>query len=108
MIHDYSLPLLALLVFAVPLVSADELDGETLAEAKRCVACHELKRTLIGPSYEAIAARHSANRHLMVEVLAQKIIVGGAGNWGVVPMVPNEHVSLEEARAIAHWILSLQ
>ena len=43
-----------------------------------------------------------------VEVLAQKIIIGGAGNWGVVPMVPNEHVSLEEARTISRWILDLQ
>ncbi len=36
-----------------------------------------------------------------------KIIVGGTGNWGVVPMVPNEHVSIDEARAISRWILDL-
>jgi cytochrome c len=90
------------------LASAADPDGASLAEKNRCAACHDLTRTLIGPSYEAIAARHSANKELMVEVLAQKIIVGGAGNWGVVPMVPNEHVSLEEARAISRWILNLQ
>ena len=33
----------------------------------------------------------------MLEVLAQKIIIGGAGNWGIVPIVPNEHLSLDEA-----------
>lgn len=87
---------------------SEELDGEALAEEKRCVACHDLTKTLLGPSYKAIAARHSANRELMVDVLAYKIIIGGAGNWGVVPMVPNEHVNLEEARAISRWILNLQ
>ena len=102
------LPLLALLVLATPLVSADELDGQMLVESKRCIACHHRSKTLIGPSYQAIAARHAANKDIMVEVLAQKIIVGGAGNWGVVPMVPNEHVSLEEARTISRWILDLQ
>jgi len=102
------LSILTLLVFVTAFANAAGLDGEMLAETKRCIACHDHSRNLLGPSYIAIAARHSANKELMVEVLAQKIIVGGAGNWGVVPMVPNEHVSLEEARAIARWILSLQ
>jgi cytochrome c len=98
---------LAIALLTAPLLSAADLDGAALAEKSRCVACHDTDRTLIGPSYKAIAARHSANKELMVEVLAQKIIIGGAGNWGVVPMVPNEHVSLEEARAISRWILDL-
>ncbi len=102
------LPVLTLIVFATTFVNAADLDGEALQEKNRCIACHALSKTLLGPSYAAIAARHSANKELMVEVLAQKIIVGGAGNWGVVPMVPNEHVSLDEARAIARWILNLQ
>lgn len=105
---DCRLATLALIIIAAPLLSAADMDGAALAEKNRCVACHETDRTLIGPSYKAIAARHSANRDVMVEVLAQKIIIGGAGNWGVVPMVPNEHVSLAEARAISRWILELK
>lgn len=97
----------ALLCFAADPLNADEPDGETLAKEIRCTGCHDTDRTLIGPSYKAIAARHTANKEIMADVLAQKIIVGGAGNWGVVPMVPNEHVSLDEARAISRWILSL-
>jgi cytochrome c len=81
--------------------------GAALASAKRCNACHTVDDALLGPPYRAIAARHAGERELKVEVLAQKIVHGGAGNWGVVPMVPNEHVSLDEARAIAAWILSL-
>lgn len=88
---------------------AAESDGEALAAAMRCGGCHETDRALIGPPYRAIAARHAAaDREHIVEVLAQKIIAGGAGNWGVVPMVPNEHVSEDDARAIARWILGLQ
>lgn len=99
--------MLSLLCFGSASVDAEELDGERLAQEKRCVACHDAEKTLLGPSYRAIAARHKANRDVMVDVLAQKIITGGAGNWGVVPMVPNEHVSLDEARAISRWILGL-
>lgn len=85
----------------------DGLTGEALLVENRCVACHETDRPLIGPPYRAIAARHAAHKEIMVEVLARKIIVGGAGNWGVVPMVPNEHVSEDEALAMARWILDL-
>jgi cytochrome c len=44
----------------------------------------------------------------MVDVLAEKIILGGGGNWGFVPMVPNEHVTEADARRIALWILGLE
>ncbi len=87
--------------------SAQAPDGEVLAGAKRCYACHDMDKVLLGPPFRAIAARHARERDVMTNVLVQKIIHGGAGNWGVVPMVPNEHVSFSEARAISEWILSL-
>jgi cytochrome c len=96
-----------LLLLAASSAHADPDDVGALLREKRCVACHDMDKTLIGPSYRAIAARHAASKSVMVDVLAQKIIDGGGGNWGVVPMVPNEHVSLDEARRIADWILSL-
>ena len=79
--------------------------GASLVQSSRCYACHQLKEPLIGPPYQAIAARYSGNRELMTQVLARKIVLGGGGNWGVVPMVPNEHVSAADAQAIARWIL---
>ena len=89
-------------------VPADEADILKLFAAKRCIACHDTDEVLLGPPYRAVAARHRhADRDVTVEVLAWKIITGGAGNWGVVPMVRNEHVSIDEARAMARWILTL-
>ena len=83
-------------------------DGAELVQQRRCYGCHQLTETLLGPSYQAISMRHRGRSEVMVEVLANKIIVGGSGNWGIVPMVPNEHVSLEEARVMARWILNLE
>ena len=42
----------------------------------------------------------------MTDVLARKILLGGGGNWGAVPMVPNEHVGEADARTLAGWILT--
>lgn len=78
-----------------------------LALQKHCDECHAVDAARIGPPFVAVAARHRAEGRAAIEPLAQKIIHGGAGNWGNVPMVPNERVSLAEARALVRWILSL-
>jgi cytochrome c len=79
-----------------------------LALKKHCDECHAVAAQRIGPPFVAVAARHSAEGAAAIEPLAQKIIHGGAGNWGNVPMIPNERVSPEEARALVRWILSLK
>ncbi len=72
-----------------------------------CDECHQVDTVRIGPPFVAVAARHRAEGEPAVNVLARKIMLGGAGNWGIVPMVPNERITLEQARAMARWILSL-
>jgi cytochrome c len=84
---------------------AGAADTADLLRQKRCHACHEADKALIGPPWKAIALRYQASRQQSIDVLARKIVSGGGGAWGVVPMVPNEHVSMAEARAMAEWIL---
>jgi len=80
-------------------------DGAALVRTMRCYGCHDLKQPLLGPPYQTIAARYGNDKATMVDVLARKIVLGGGGNWGLVPMVPNEQVSDADARTIAQWIL---
>lgn len=87
--------------------SSAQEDGESLVEQARCYACHDTRGTSLGPPYLAIAARHAPRKDVMVDVLARKIVNGGGGNWGLVPMVPNQWVTIEEARLMAEWVLSL-
>jgi len=77
------------------------------AARQHCDECHAIDELRIGPPFRAVASRYSLEGDAAVERLARKIINGGAGNWGSVPMVGNERVSLEDARSIARWILSL-
>lgn len=87
---------------------SEETEELPLLRDKGCHACHAVDVMLLGPPYTAIAALHSARKEIMLEVLIQKIISGGGGNWGVAPMVPNDHVTEDEAREMAEWILSLE
>jgi cytochrome c551/c552 len=89
----------------VPAAACAEDAGAALAKASRCHSCHDAVRVLIGPPYQAIALRYANDRQVMETVLARKILVGGGGNWGVVPMVPNEHVKPDDALLLARWVL---
>lgn len=103
-----SLILAAALALPAFAVAADPGQGlSPLAAKQHCDECHAIREIRIGPSFEAVALRYSVEGPQAQERLARKIIYGGAGNWGNIPMVANERVSLEDARAIAHWILSL-
>jgi cytochrome c len=78
-----------------------------LAAHHHCDECHAIKEARIGPPFLAVAARYTTERDAAVNRLALKIITGGAGNWGTIPMVANERISMDDARAIARWILAL-
>jgi cytochrome c len=99
--------MLTLSVIPVMSAQAQEQDGAKLAQQKMCYGCHQMNTASIGPPWLAIAARHAANKDVMVDVLASRIIHGGGGNWGVVPMAPRApRVSEAEARVLAAWVLA--
>ncbi|MQM31338.1 MAG: cytochrome C' [Candidatus Accumulibacter phosphatis] len=79
-------------------------DGAALAKSKNCLTCHQVDKKVVGPSYKDVANKYTAADEPM---LAAKIISGGKGTWGPVPMPPNK-VTPEEANTLAKWILSLK
>ncbi len=81
--------------------------GLNLINANDCVACHKLDEKLTGPSYSEIAAKYN-NTPENIEMLAQKIIKGGQGVWGVMVMLPHPKISEADAKKMAEYILSLK
>ena len=88
-------------------LAAPALASPELARAKVCMGCHMVDKKLIGPSFKEIGARYASQRDA-VPRLSEKIIKGGSGVWGAVPMPANSKVSPEEARQLVGWILSLK
>ncbi|MDQ7971428.1 MAG: c-type cytochrome [Rhodocyclaceae bacterium] len=76
-----------------------------LATSKNCMSCHAVDRKVLGPSFKDIAAKYKDNKGA-ADVLATKIIKGGAGVWGPVPMPANTQVSEADAKKLAAWVLS--
>jgi cytochrome c len=93
--------------FAVLLTSSAAFASAELAKSKNCVACHSVERKMIGPAYKAVAERYAKDESA-IKVLSEKVVNGGGGNWGPMPMPPQPGVSPEDAEALVKWILSLQ
>ena len=101
--------LVSIMLGASILFSASALaaGGEDLAKAKNCMTCHKVDTKLIGPSYKEVAAKYAGQKDA-VAYLSEKILKGGSGVWGQVPMTPNPQVSADEAKQLVNWIMSMK
>ena len=97
--------LIALTVLAA--VSAPAMADLALAQSKNCLACHAVDKKLVGPAYKDVAAKYAGQKGA-VDKLAAKIMKGGSGVWGPVPMPANAQVNEAEAKKLAAWVLSLK
>ena len=82
-------------------------NGEKLIAKSDCVGCHKLDKKLIGPSYLDIAKKYP-NNDKNVTYLVGKIIKGGSGVWGTMPMSAHSSLKKEDAKSMAQYILGLK
>lgn len=83
----------------------DAAKAKALAQSKNCFACHAMDKKLVGPSYMDVAKKYKGDAGAEAN-LVKKIINGGGGVWGTIPMPPNP-VKEDEAKLLAEWILSM-
>lgn len=95
--------MLAGLLAISPTLSA----SEALAKSKGCLNCHAIDSKRLGPAYKAVAEKYAGQADAEAK-LAAKVIQGGGGAWGGMPMPPNSQVSPEEAKQLVQWILGLK
>jgi cytochrome c len=82
-------------------------DPAELAKAKNCLACHSVANKVVGPAYKDVAAKYAGQKGAE-DKLVKKVIHGGSGAWGAIPMPANAQVNEAEAHTLVKWILSLK
>jgi cytochrome c len=92
---------------AAPATAGSGKDGKALIAASDCLTCHQETAKVIGPAYVDVAKKYP-NTPANVKLLAGKIIAGGKGVWGELPMTPHPTVSQEDAEAMVSYILTLK
>ncbi|MDI9336936.1 MAG: c-type cytochrome [Alphaproteobacteria bacterium] len=81
--------------------------GVKLIANSDCLTCHSVEKAITGPSYKDIANKYENNAD-NISMLANKIIKGGRGNWGQIPMTPHPQMSTQDAEAIVQYIFLLK
>jgi cytochrome c len=89
----------------IPLGTAQK--GEVLIAYSDCYTCHAIDKRSKGPAFKDIAIRYPVQK-AYIDPLAYKIIKGGFGSWGNPVMSPHPNISIEDARLMAAYILSLK
>jgi len=82
-------------------------DGKALIAASDCLTCHKEHEKVIGPAYADVAKKYK-NTDENVAMLVSKVIAGGQGNWGEIPMSPHPSLAKEDAEAMVKYILTIK
>lgn len=87
--------------------------GLELIGASDCTTCHKLNKDAtsgasIGPAYSEVAAKYSPAADTTVDRLVKKVISGGSGVWGTVPMTPHPSLTPQDVKTMVTYILSLK
>lgn len=85
--------------------AAPAKDGKALIAGSDCLACHQEKTKLVGPSYEEVAKKY---KEADIPHLVTKIIDGGSGVWGEIPMPPHASLAHDDAEAMVKYILTIK
>ncbi len=90
------------------MASAAAVDMPPTAKTLGCIACHALDKKLVGPSWQDIADRYTGKgvktftyngkEYPLIEGLVMKVSKGGSGNWGTMPMPPNDPAGTRKAQ----------
>lgn len=72
-----------------------------------CFTCHKTSEKSTGPAYTEVAKTYENNEQT-IDSLANKVIKGGSGKWGSVPMTPHPTLALNDAKIMVKYVLSLK
>ena len=92
-------------VKVVDSAAAGKHEGLALIEGAYFLTCHKDDVRVVGPSYQEVADKYTDGD---LDMLADKIIEGGKGNWGEIPMTPHAGMSKENAKKMVEYIMTLK
>jgi cytochrome c len=88
------------------LAPAGHEKGRNLVGKSDCIACHTMQAQSVGPAFTAIAQKYKGDP-AAPERLAQKVLDGGSGVWGVMAMAAHPQHTKDQAKEMVGWVLSL-
>lgn len=86
--------------------AAQITEGDALVKGSDCKTCHAADKKIVGPAHIDVAKKYEFTE-ANVKMLAKKIIEGGQGVWGEIPMTAHVGITQVDAEKMARYVLSL-
>lgn len=106
LVRSWQSAVVAIMLLAASAIAMAESPKE-LAQKYGCMACHNAKTNLVGPAFNAIAAKYRLKPDAR-EKLIRKLKMGGTGEWGVEEQPPyvEEITDQNHYKILIDWVLS--
>jgi cytochrome c len=85
----------------------DYQKGLALISQSDCLTCHKVSEKLTGPAYQDVANKY-AGSDTAIAYLTAKVIKGGKGVWGAIPMTPHPLLAEADVQQMVKYILLLK
>lgn len=86
--------------------SAMSTDMPMVAKKNGCANCHSIDKKVVGPGWQDIANKYKGDAGAAA-TLSAKIVKGGGGVWGAVPMPAQPKLSEADTKELVEFILGL-
>ena len=86
--------------------SALAADMPEVAKKNNCTACHAIDKKVVGPAWAEVAKKYKGDAGAKAK-LVPKMIKGGGGVWGAMPMPASPKLSEADAGALVDFVLGL-
>jgi cytochrome c len=95
-----------IMLVSLVLFGSSAFANQTLAQSKGCLSCHSVDTKIVGPAYKDVAKKYAGDK-TAEDRLVKKVVAGGTGVWGQMPM-PGGMANETDARVLVKWILNLK
>jgi cytochrome c len=92
-------------VAAKPAPTQDEV--MQLAKKSGCLTCHAIDKKSVGPKWKDVAAKYRGDAGAEAR-LDEKVLKGGSGVWGSIPMPAHPKLSEADRKTLVKFVLSLE
>ena len=82
----------------------NDKDIKELLKASGCMSCHGIDEKVVGPAFQAIAAKYAGQADA-ADTLAQSVRNGSRGKWGRIPMPPHASLAADDLKTMTTWVM---
>ena len=94
---------IAVLAFSV---NSNAADMPAATKTYNCMGCHSIEKKVVGPAWNDVAKKYKGDAGARATLIV-KMMKGGKGVWGPMPMPASPKMTEQESAVLVDFVLGL-